>query len=588
MTTDQWIVLAIAIAAAVAFVSERIRSEVVALCVLCALAITGVVTPRAALSGFASEAVAAVAAMFVLSAALGHSGALQRVTALLVWLSRARVLLLAALMPLAGALSAFVNNTAIVAVLLPSLMRVVQQKGWSPSKFLIPLSYASQFGGVCTLIGTSTNLLVHSLAVDAGLPGFTMFEFTTLGLSMLAIGTVYMLVVGQWLLPDRGKATAEELFALDDFVTELEVEGEALVGKRVEELDLQNRHGLVPLDLVRGEKRFWRPKTVRLELGDVIRVSGAARDFTGLGASSGLALHAERFFGTQIAKDEERRLVEAMVPPQSSLVGHSAAELGLPARWNAVLLAIRRHGEPQSSKLARVRLESGDILLLMTTREGVAEAFNPQDLVVLSEKDHAPPRTGNPLLVVAVVAAAIALAAIGWLPIHVSALAACAVLLVARTLSSEEAIAAVDWRVLVLIAGMLPLGLAMQDSGLAKSMVDGLFALLDVDSPAFALALIYLITAVLTEMMSNNAAAVLLVPVALSVAEHLGVDAKPFLVAVAFAASTSFATPVGYQTNTMVYNAGNYRFADFARIGVPLNLLFWGVASVLIPILFPF
>jgi len=456
-----------------------------------------------------------------------------------------------------------------------------------PAGFLIPLSYASQFGGVCTLIGTSTNLLVHSLAQDAGQPGFTMFEFTALGLLMFLVGTTYVLVVSRWLLPHRGGEIPDDLFVLTDFMTELEVD-HAIAGKSVDELDLQERFGLIPLDLIRGGDRFWRPGPVRLEAGDLIRVSGAIKNFTTLAAGSGLRMHGERFLGEALVGDKERRLIEVLVPPQSPLLGHSARELGLARRWNAILLAMRRQAQPTFDRLSDIRLQVGDVLLIMTTREGAADLLGQRNLVVLSDQQHALPRARSIAWPIGNAIAVVAVAAMGWMPIYLSALIGCASLLLTRSVTSEEAIEAVDWRVLLLIAGMLPLGVAMQNTGLADNAVNAAFGWIGYGSPYLALALVYLATAVMTELMSNNAAAVLIVPVGMSVADHLGLDAKPFMVAITFAASTSFATPVGYQTNTMVYNAGNYRFADFIRIGLPLNIIFWVVASFAIPRFFPF
>lgn len=587
MSLDQLIVLAVAIGALALFVSERLRPEVVALLVACTLAVAGVIDSRTAISGFSSEATVAVGAMFVLSAGLDRSGALAVVVLVLEKLARFRLLLKTGVMAIAGTLSAFVNNTAVVAVLLPVVLRAAGSRGYSPSRYLIPLSYASQFGGVCTLIGTSTNLLVNGLAISAGLPGFTLFEFASLGVILFGIGMAYVLVVGYWLLPDRGPGPAQEPFEMGEFVTEVLVQDGAAVGRTVSELGLE-KLGLTTLDLVRGTRRYWRPEDLRLETGDVLRVSGAARDLTDRELGPGLVLHPEHAHGLDHLDETDRRRVEALVPPGSPLIGHTPRELLMAERYNAVLLAIRRHGNPVTAQLRDTRFESGDVLLLVSTREGAAELHAESGLVVLRESDQPPRRRTLPWPPLLIVTSVVTVAALGWLPIHIAALIGCIGLVASRTLSSEEAVRAVDWRVLLLIAGMLPLGIAMQQSGLAQSLVKGLLDVTGIESPAVAVSILYLLTAILTEFMSNNAAAVLMVPIGLSLAEHFGVDWKPFLVAVAFAASTAFATPVGYQTNTMVYNAGNYRFTDFVRVGGPLNVVFWIAASLLIPRFFPF
>jgi di/tricarboxylate transporter len=587
MSLEQFIVLAVTIGALALFIFERLRPEVVALLVACTLAVTGVIDSRIAISGFASEATVAVGAMFVLSAGLDRSGALAVVVLVLEKLARFRILLKTGVMTIAGTLSAFVNNTAVVAVLLPVVLRAAGSRGLSPSRYLIPLSYASQFGGVCTLIGTSTNLLVNGLAISAGLPGFTLFEFTALGVILFGIGLTYVLVFGYWLLPDRGPGPALEPFELGEFVTEVLVQDGPAVGRTVSALGLE-KLGLTILDLVRGNRRYWRPEDLRLEAGDVLRVSGAARDLTDRELGQGLILHPEHAHGLDQLDETDRRRIEALVPPGSALIGHTPRELLMAERYNAVLLAIRRHGSPIVSKLRDTQFEAGDVLLLVATREGASELHAESGLVVLRESEQPARRRALPWPPLLIVAAVVTAAALGWLPIHIAALLGCIGLVAVRTLSSEEALSAVDWRVLLLIAGMLPLGIAMQQSGLAQSLVKGLLDVTGVESPHVAVAILYLLTAILTEFMSNNAAAVLMVPIGLSLAEHFGVDWKPFLVAVAFAASTAFATPVGYQTNTMVYNAGNYRFTDFVRMGAPLNVVFWIAASLLIPRFFPF
>lgn len=588
MTIDQWIVLVTALAAMVAFVSEKVPAEIISLAVLCVLAVTGVLDSQTALSGFASEAVVAVGAMFVLSAALESSGALRLIPELFSRYARSRNLFRALLMPVTGFLSAFVNNTAIVAVLMPTVIRIARERGWSPQRFLIPLSFSSQFGGVCTLIGTSTNLLVHALAVKAGLPGFTMFEFTALGLVMMAVGSVYLMVFSRLLLPERDGAVPEALFELDDFVTELTVVSESLVGKSVESLNLPSRMGLTPIDLLRGDRRFWQPTNIPLQAGDVIRVSGAVRDLTSVDERSGLSVQAAHSLGDALASDQQRRLLQVMVPAQSAVLSHTPAELGLAERYNAVLLAVRRHGTPITRKLSDVHFQVGDVALLMSTSTGAAALQKSRDFVILREQHHEPVKIRGIMLPIAITAMVVACAALGWLPFYLAAMLGCIAIILTRILSSTQAFESVQWRVLFLIAGMLPLGLAMEQTGLASKAVEEFLELTGAASPILVLSLLYLATAILTEFLSNNAAAVLLVPVGLSLAAHFQVDPKPFLVAIAFAASSSFSTPMGYQTNTMVYDAGNYRFMDFVRVGVPLNILFWIMASAFIPIFFPF
>lgn len=588
MTFEQWIVLTVAMLALVAFISERIPTEIVSLSVLCVLAAAGIVDSKMALSGFASEAVVAVGAMFVLSAGLEASGAIRFVADLFTRYALSKNLFRALLMPISGLLSAFVNNTAVVAVLVPTVMRVARERGWSPQRFLIPLSFSSQFGGVCTLIGTSTNLLVHAMAVDAGLPGFTMFEFMKLGLMMLVIGIVYLMIFSRVLLPERPDSEAEASFQLGDFVTELTVVGKDLVGKSVESLKLQSRLGLTPIDLIRDDRRIWLPDQVPLQLGDILRVSGAIKDLTTIDEASGLRLQPAEQLGSALANDKQRRLLQVMVPAQSTFIDHSPGELRLAERFSSILLAVRRHDNPIVRRLSDIRFQVGDVALFMSDREGAKAIQESKAFVVLREDRHEPVPIRGVALPLFIAIAVVATAAVGWLPIYLSALMGGIALVMTRTLNSTDAFESVQWRVLFLIAGMLPLGLAIERTGLADVAVNRFVAVSGDASPWVVLSLLYLTTAILTEFLSNNAAAVLLVPVGLSLATHFGIDPKPFLVAITFAASSSFTTPVGYQTNTMVYGAGNYRFMDFVRIGLPLNLVFWLVASFAIPHFFPF
>lgn len=588
MSTDQWIVLATAIGAMAAFASERVPAEIVAVIVLCVLAGTGVLAGHDALSGFSSEAVIAVGAMFVLSSALEASGALRFVGQVFSRVATSRTRFRAVLMPVTGLLSAFMNNTAVVAILMPTVIRIAKERGWSTQRFLIPLSFSSQFGGVCTLVGTSTNLLVQSLAVESGRQGFTMFEFTTLGLVTLAAGSVYLLVFSPLLLPERSGVEPELLFELDDFVTELVVVGASLAGRALGSLELPQKMGLTPIELMRDGEHFWRPEAMRLRLGDVIRVSGAVRNLASLDERSGLKLRPAQQPGQALAEDRHRRLLQAMVPAQSGVVGHTPVEIGLAERYNAVLIAIRRHGSPVSRNLEDMRFEVGDVALLISTREGAADLQGTRDFVVLREELHGVATTGHPILPIAVIASVVLVAAMGWLPLYLSALLGCVVLLLAKSLTSTQALESVQWRVLFLIAGMLPLGIAIEKTGLAGLGVNAYLRFGGSASPTVSLWVLYLLTAIATEFLSNSAAAALLVPVAFSLSSHFGIEAKPFLIAIAFAASSSFSTPMGYQTNTMVYDAGNYRFLDFVRIGLPLNVLFWIIACVCIPWFFPF
>lgn len=587
MPIEALLTLAVLLATVVLFVSERLPVDLVALLSLCALLALGLVEPQQALSGFASEATITVAAMFVLSAALSRNGALRVVSRLLGRVRNASLFTLVTMLCLAG-LSAFVNNTAALAVFLPVVLMVAARNRFSASKVLIPMSYAAQMGGVCTLIGTSTNLLVNSIAHDLGHPGFSLFEFAPLGLACAVAGMIYIMTVGRFLLPSKRQGELTDTYELAKYITELRVEaGSPLIGQSVADAKLGERFSVYVLELLRGEQEVWAPRAQKLEEGDILLARGDWPNLSQMREEYKLGLQPEFKLRDSSFKSDDLVLTETMVAPNSRFTGHSLGELDFQWHYNASVLAIQRRSGMVRTKLRDARLQLGDILLMLAPASEMPFLRRNANLIVLSEREDDAASSRRAWLSIAVMVGVVGSAALGT-PIVVSALIGCVALMLLRCIDPEDAYEAVDWRVIMLLAGVLPLGIALQQSGAAQIIVGSVLDTLGRNDPLIVLAGIYLLTAVLTEAMSNNAAAVLLAPIAFSSATALGVSPTPFLIAVAFAASTSFATPVGYQTNTMVYNVGGYRFSDFVRIGLPLNLLFLVIAVWLIPIIFPF
>jgi di/tricarboxylate transporter len=592
MDLDALLTLAVLVGAVVLFISEKLPVDVVAMLVLASLLVLGLVSPDEALSGFSSEATITVAAMFVLSAGLAHTGALLPIGRLFGRVKRPWLFLIL-LMAVIGPISAFVNNTAAVAVFLPMVLAATAANRQSPSQVLIPLSYAAQMGGVCTLIGTSTNLLVNSMAKDLGHPGFGLFDFAPLGLITMGAGFVYLLLFRHWLLPHHPPSGITETYELGKYITELRVmAGSPLIGRSVSQSQLAEKHSVYVLEMLRGDEKHWAPRAEQLREGDVLLVRGdweklkALKDSTKLELDTEFKLQDSQFTGEE--GDAAQVLVEAMVAPGARLIGQNLAQLDFQWNYNATVLALHRRGEVLREKIKDVTLNVGDVLLMLCPRAELEAIRANSNLVVLNERGQAKLPKSKALLSVAIMIAAVTVAALGWLPIVASSILGGIALVATRCIGNDQAYQAVDWRVIVLLAGVIPLGIAMQKSGLAQGAADMTVGLVGGFGPLAVLAAVYLITALLTEMMSNNAAAVLITPIAFTTAVSLDVSPTPFLVAVLFAASTSFATPVGYQTNTMVYNAGNYRFVDFMKIGIPLNLLFWGIAVYYIPVFFPF
>lgn len=588
MSLDAWLVLAVMTVAIVLFATEKLRVDAVALLVLASLVVLGLLDAGQAISGFSNDATITVAAMFVLAAGLQQTGALSSVGRMFSRITTPWLLTLA-FMTAVAVVSPFVNNTAVVAVFLPIVLAATAATKMSASKVLIPLSYAAQMGGVCTLVGTSTNLLVNSLAREMGQTGFTLFEFTLLGLICMAVGFVYLLTVGRWLLPDARSTELVENYELGKYITELRVMPKSsLIGTSIGEAKLGEKYGVYVLELLRGEHQVWSPRSQTLQEGDVLLVRGdwsklaEFKDQVGLEVEPEFKLHAKQF------EQVDQVLTEVMIAPGSRFADHSLAQLDFYWHYNATVLAIHRRGQVLREKLKDVTLTVGDILLMLAPEADMHQLRANPNFIVLTEKQAEKDSRWRAPLAIGIMAAVIAVSAIGWIPIVISSVIGAVAMALTGCLHADDAYDSIDWRIIVLLAGVLPLGIAMNQSGAAAFIAENTIGRVGDLDPTIVLAVVYLMSLVLSELMSNAAAAVLLAPIAVSTATTLGLDAKPFLVAITFAASTSFSTPVGYQTNTMVYNVGGYRFADFMKVGIPLNLIFWVLGVIFIPMIWPF
>ena len=589
MTIEIALVLGIAGVAILLFATEKLRIDAVALLVLSGLAILGLVSPGQALSGFSNQATVTVAAMFILAAGLQNSGALSGIGRLL-GSARSPFLFLLTLFGVLAVVAPFVNNTAVVAVFMPIVMTATASIGMSASKALIPLSYVSQMAGVCTLVGTSTNLLVNAMARDLGHPGFSMFEFTPLGVICFFAGCFYLLTFGRWLLPDTRATELVEHYELGKYITELRVMADSsLIGTSVGEAKLGEEYGVYVLELLRGEEKVWSPRSQVLEEGDILIARGDWSKLDELKNQTGLEINPEfQLKQRTLEEGTQQVLTEVMIAPRSRLIGSSLAMLDRRWQHSATVLAVHRRGEVLRKQLKDVRLNVGDVLLLLTPESGMASLRKDNNVIVLSQRDQDRPMGWRAPFALVTMVLVIATSAIGLAPISITALIGAVAMTLAGCLEADEVYDAIDWRIIILLAGLLPLGVAMSQSGAAEFIVANTIGLVSGFGPLVVLAVLYLMALLLTEFMSNAAAAVLLTPIGMTTANMLDVDPTPFLIAVTFAASTSFATPVGYQTNTMVYTAGGYRFTDFIKVGLPLNLIFWVLGVIFIPIFWPF
>ncbi|MCX7924835.1 MAG: SLC13 family permease [Fimbriimonadales bacterium] len=565
------------------FISNRFPPEVVALIVLATLLLSGLVPVERGLRGFSNDAVITIAAMFVLSEGLQRTGFIGWVARGLEKLARrAAGLAVGALLVLTAFLSAFVNNTAVVALFIPLTLALSETARLSPSRLLLPVSYAAMLGGVCTLIGTSTNLIVNGVAQERGIAPMGMFEFTPLGLVFTGAGLVYLFVIGMRLLPERRPAAnPADAYRLSAYITEVELtEKSKAVGKRLMDADFVRELGVEVLDIWRNDVRLLPLPDRILQEGDILRVRCNLQRLQQLQGAYGLKLVVDEQAHTQT---EPPLLVELVLTPSSSLVGKTLRSSRFRNRFGATVLALRHRQEMALEQFADTPLEAGDAILVQVERERLPELLRLPDFIFVSQTEATRPRPLKALLAGVIMVGVVTIASLGWYPTSVTALTGALLMVLMGCLKPDEAIQSIDWRLLIMLGAMLGLGAAMETTGAARWLTTSIVAPLGALGPIVALSGFYLLTSLITEVMSNNATAVLMAALAIEVAAALGVDARPFLFAVAYAASASFMTPIGYQTNTMVFGIGQYQFSDFVRVGAPLNFLFWILATLLIP-----
>lgn len=597
MISAATITLIIILLAVLLFVTEWLSIDLVAMLILVSLVVTGVITPEEGLAGFSNEATLTVAFMFVLSAALLKTGALQMLAQQMANRFRTRPLWATFLMMLLVAfVSAFINNTPVVAVFIPIVGQIAATAKIKPSRLLIPLSFASILGGMCTLIGTSTNILVSGIAQDAGLQGFNMFTLAPLGLPLLVLGLLYIVYLGHRFLPERdGADSLADKFALHDYLAEIVIlENSELTGRRIMDSPLVRELEMDIIEVRRGEETFTLPPgDFRLGAADTLKVRcdrekiKALKDWVRVvdAKSSGVQV-----MGTGLQRNNSS-LVEMVVTPNSNFVGKTLREVDFRRSFRGVPLAIRQREATLHEELYRLPLMAGDVILAEVKTHYLTELKRieqEQDspFILLSSDPLSDFKQSRFFFVLAVIIGVIILATANILPIGLGALMGICLLVLGRTLNMQEIYEAIDWKIVFLLAGALSLGRAMSNSGLSDQLAGFISGPLHGAGPYVLIAGLYLITNLLTEVMSNNATAALIAPVAIASAQQLGIDPLPLLVTVTIAASASFMTPVGYQTNTMVYSAGQYQFTDFFRIGVWLNLICWGLTTLLVPYLF--
>jgi len=584
MTWEAWFTLAVVVLMVAVLARDFTSPAAVVFTAVVALLVSGVIEPAQAFAGFANPAPITVAALYVIAAGIERTGMLNRlVDSALGSGSGERSTLVRLLLPSAGA-SAFLNNTPIVAMLVPAVSRWAQRVGRSVSRYLMPLSFAVILGGTLTLIGTSTNIVVSGLMQQSGMEPMGFFEITKIGVPVVIIGLVLVVALAPVLLPDR-RGARSDIDDVREFVVEMRVDGGgALDGASVEGGGLRHLVGVFLAQVERGSELIApvRPDTV-LRGGDLLRFVGNARDVADLQARSGLTPEAQQH--TVAIPTGRLAFFEAVIGDASPLVGTSLKAIGFRDRYQAAVLAIHRADRRVEAKLGEVRLKTGDTLLLLASPAFGDRWQGSNDFLLVSRFGASdPPRSDKAIQAVAIGAAVVIVAGTGLLPIlDVSLLGAIAIVLLG-VLSPSEARAAVDLDVIVVIAASFGVGAALAETGLAGRVAGWLVDAFQPLGPLAVVLGVALATLALTEAVTNNAAAVLMFPIAIAMAARVGADPRAYAIVVAVMASASFLTPIGYQTNTMVWGPGGYRFGDYARLGFPLTIVTLVAVALLTPV----
>lgn len=593
MTFEIIFVLFLLLAAFVLFATDYVSFDVAALILLMCLLVPGILTLEEGLSGISHPATVAIASMFILSEGLRRTGLLNKAGDYFSErLQENFNLWMVVMLMFISLMSSIMNNTAVVIIFIPILINVASKVGISASKLLMPVSFAAIMGGICTLIGTSTNILVSSIAEERGAAAFGMFDFTPVGISLLIAGYLFIMFFGIKMIPSR-REEKEDLtrdFEMQGYLADVVVEPNSeLIGGILDEEDLTKRLDLDVLRIFKPNRdRSAQRSEIKVEDGDILRIRGNPKELNKLLQREDFSSRAAKKWLDVDLEHGRDALLEAVVTPESTLERNSLNDIDFYERFGAVPLAIRHQGKLKHDDLGDIQISGGDSLLLSLSSDRIPEIEKDPTFIVASKLDVMPRRGEKTFTALGILLGVVLIAALEILPIAISAPVGVILMILTGCITTEEAYNAVNWKIIMLLAGVIPLGLAMDKTGAASLMADTLVETLSALGPRALLAGFYLLTMTISAIMSTNASAALLAPIAIQIAQSVGVNPEPFIISVSYAASLTFLTPFGHHANTLIYGAGQYKFTDFTRVGLPLNIIFWILATFLIPIIWPF
>lgn len=590
ITTQQWIIFGTLLLTLILFITGRWRYDVVALIALLSVTLTGLIPVERAFTGFSNSAVVTVATVLVLSRGLQNSGVVDVIGEWLSALQGGIMIQLAVLTVIVAVLSAFMNNVGALALLLPVVLQLARRKQIPASSLLMPIAFASLLGGMTTLIGTPPNIIAASFRGETGAEPFGMFDFTPVGGGVAIAGLLFIVLVGWRLIPSRrGKDSSDGLFDIENYITEVRISSDSrLAGKRLDEVDDFSKAETLIIGLVRdGERRMEPSAHTRLQADDILIVSAGVENIKKLAGTSGLELVGNKKINREDLESDEVALLEAVVMPHSTMTGNTARSLDLRARYGVNLLATSRQGRILRRRLDRIRFQSGDVLLLQSHVETMKKVVEALGCLPLAGRNL---RLGQPrqiLLALLIFISALVVAALGFISAQIALVAAVLLMVLTKVVSLQDAYASVDWSIIILLGAMIPVGSALETTGGAQLIANSILQFSDHTPAAITLIVILVMTMFLSDLVNNAAAVILMAPIGISIAQGMDVSIDPFLMAITIGASCAFLTPIGHQSNTLVMGPGGYKFGDYWRMGLLLEVIVLIVAVPLILVFWP-